>query len=654
MASAAPAPQLSVSVNNGFGSEGYAGFNGDGSNPNPQDLTAAGTTDWRIWGASSVLLAGDDRKSGGTGISDLTNVEGVPSIPLRALGTLGLPTGAGPSTVPFDFTWTDGTADPAPSPMPAGLQHNNNLSSTVPGYGFSFTVPATGSAQHLKVWVSAHHGTGILSATMGAFDPVTNVAISGGQNHGGVYTIDFAGDGTPGQVLTVSYVLQQAVTPIDTPDEFGLDSNEANVVIYAAALSGAAPANADAPVLTGIYHVGSDTYYAGHMTADPGTAYDLTFASSATCPGAVIPPAAPTFATTTITTPAGSGTFFFRGKLVGAVPADVNVAARISGPGGLHSDYSPCVIDGPDNDTWPRAFPIALSGPSAAQVGGATGYIDVPGRERWYKFTAQPGATVQVALTGLPADYDLVLFKDIGATYNALVTPASTTDLNKLSAEYASSGFTSSGFTSSGFTSSGFTSSGFTDSVYSSSGFTSSGFTSSGFTSSGFTSSGFTDDAFSSSGFTSSGLHLVRLHLVRASPRRASPTRSTARRASPRRASRTRSRAPRREASSPFRRRLARVTSSSAANTWTNSGDYYIRVSGQERGIEPCCALLADDQPERRAMRRRRSELACRHHSADRRHVPDDHPDRLQPAPGGHARRSDDAPGQAGHLRRSG
>src|SRR6185436_11397676 len=54
--SAAPAPQLTVGVNNGFGSGGYEGFNTNASDPNPQDLTAAGPTDWRIWGISSEAL----------------------------------------------------------------------------------------------------------------------------------------------------------------------------------------------------------------------------------------------------------------------------------------------------------------------------------------------------------------------------------------------------------------------------------------------------------------------------------------------------------------------------------------------------------------------------------------------------------------------
>ena len=630
-ASATPAPQLNVGVNAGLSGVTYVGFNLDAANPNPQDLTAAGATDWRVWGVGTTSLAGDDRKSGGAGISDLDDIQAGPTIPLRALGTLGLGVGTGTSTVPFNFSWSDGTADPAPTPQRAGLQHNNFGSSTVPGYGFSFTVPATNATAQLKVWVSAHHSAGILTATLGTYDPVTDVAISGGQNHGGVYTIDYTGDGTPGQVLTVSYVLDSALDPgSPDPEASGEYNTEANVVIYAAALSATASPAVPAPTLTGIYHVGSDTYYAGHMEADPNTTYDLTFASSATCPGAVMPIVAPTFATTQITTPGGSGTFFFREKLVGSVPTDPNVAVRVSGPGGLHSDYSPCVIDGPDNDTWPRAFPVALSGPSDAQVGGTTGYIDVPGRERWFKFTAQPGATVQVALTGLPADYDLVLFRDIGAAYNALVTPTSTTDLNKLSAEFASSGFTSSGFTSSGFTSSGFTSSGFTDSVYSSSGFTSSGFTSSGFTSSGFTSSGFTDDAFSSSGFTSSGFTSSGFT---SSGFTSSGFTDSVYSSSGFTSSGLHGRLLGRPDAEPRGHLGATGTGNEfvSANTWTNTRGLLHPGQRQERGVEPRRAVLADRST--RTADNAPASAPSRPRAAPRRRlvVQDGHPDRLEP-----------------------
>ena len=314
------------------------------------------------------------------------------------------------------------------------------------------------------------------------------------------------------------------------------------------------------PTLTGVYKVGADTYVAGHLSATASTAYTISFGSATTCAGGTIDAAAPTFGSTSVTTNA-DGQVFFNLKLTGSAPPSGHtfVAAKVTGPGGFRSDYSPCVVEGPDNDTWPRALPIG--GSSTTQ-----GFLDLPGRERWFKFAVQPGARVQVDLKNLPADYDLVLFKDVKQAWTELTNPSTTAALTRLGAEYAASGFTASGFTASGFTASGFTASGFTDSVYSASGFTASGFTASGFTASGFTASGFTADAFSASGFTASGFT--------ASGFTASGFTASGFTADPFSGAQTRS--------------LVAISASDgtgdevvAANTWLNTGEYYVRVSGK-------------------------------------------------------------------------
>ena len=228
-------PKLALAIDDGKSGSSYVGFNSSAVSPNPQDLTAAGATDWRIWGRTTTSLSGDDRKSGGSGISDLTNVDPAPSIALRALGPLALGVGTGASTTPFSFTWANGTTAASVATTKAGLQHNNNADSKAPGYGFSFTVPTSISPQRLTLWASAHHGTGTLTATIGT-TTVADASVAGGQNHGGVYTLDFSGSGTVGETLTVSYVLSSAV-PTSTLDSDGLASSESNVVVYAAALA---------------------------------------------------------------------------------------------------------------------------------------------------------------------------------------------------------------------------------------------------------------------------------------------------------------------------------------------------------------------------------------------------------------------------------
>ena len=110
-----------------------------------------------------------------------------------------------------------------------------------------------------------------------------------------------------------------------------------------------------------------------------------------------------------------------------------------------------------DNSAWPKA---ALIGGNA----GADGTIAAPGQELWYKFAVQPDSRVQVDLTGLSADYDLALFKDIGQAFTTLT---STRDLTHLSAEFAADAFSPSVFSPSVFSPSVFRPSVFSPSVFS-------------------------------------------------------------------------------------------------------------------------------------------------------------------------------------------
>ena len=50
VAPAAPTPSVSVALDPGTTSGTYTGFNASATSPNPQNLTAAGASDWRIWG----------------------------------------------------------------------------------------------------------------------------------------------------------------------------------------------------------------------------------------------------------------------------------------------------------------------------------------------------------------------------------------------------------------------------------------------------------------------------------------------------------------------------------------------------------------------------------------------------------------------------
>jgi hypothetical protein len=127
------------------------------------------------------------------------------------------------------------------------------------------------------------------------------------------------------------------------------------------------------------------------------------------------------------------------------VNANDFVTVKVTSPAPTAS--SACLVVSRDNDSWPKAF--LLDG-SPATVGDL---IDAPGKARWYKFAVTPGQRIDIRLSGLPADYDLAAFKDIGQAFASQFNPATagSSDLLKLTAEYAPSTYSPSTFAPSNF-----------------------------------------------------------------------------------------------------------------------------------------------------------------------------------------------------------
>ncbi len=80
---------------------------------------------------------------------------------------------------------------------------------------------------------------------------------------------------------------------------------------------------------------------------------------------------------------------------------------------------------GTDNRDWRGAKPL---------VPGVTGTLDETGEARWFRFPVVPGQQVQVDLTDLPGDYDVALYGDIQAAFDALLTSSDVTQLAASSA----------------------------------------------------------------------------------------------------------------------------------------------------------------------------------------------------------------------------
>ncbi|MBA3461456.1 MAG: hypothetical protein H0T46_15945, partial [Deltaproteobacteria bacterium] len=217
------------------------------------------------------------------------------------------------------------------------------------------------------------------------------------------------------------------------------------------------------------------------------------------------------------------------------------------------------------NVSWPTSLPV--SGNSSTQ-----GAITAPGQDRWYRFPVLPGSRVEVNLTGLPADYDLTLFKDIGQAFNTLTT---TDDLTQLSAEFAADAFSPSAFSPSAFSPSAFSPSAFSPSAFSPSAFSPSAFSPSAFSPSAFSPSAFSPSAFSPSAFSPEEFSPEVFLPSAFSPSAFSPSAF-----SPSAFSAAFSSAQTRSLIAVSARDGTAPESISSA-TWTNTGFFYVRVQGR-------------------------------------------------------------------------
>jgi choice-of-anchor C domain-containing protein len=184
--------------------------------------------------------------------------------------------------------------------------------------------------------------------------------------------------------------------------------------------------------------------------------------------------------------------YFVAGPVAGIAPGTFVNITLVAPPLGTTN----CLVSSAANDIWPRALPILGDSVSVND------YIDAPGKARWYRFTVTPGQRIQVTLSGLPADYDLAVFKDIGQAFLSQFN--GTPDLIKLSAEYAPSVFSPSVFSPSVFSPSVFSPDAYTPSVFSPSVFSPSVFSPSVFSPSVFSPSVFSPSVFSPSVFSPS------------------------------------------------------------------------------------------------------------------------------------------------------
>ena len=221
---------------------------------------------------------------------------------------------------------------------------------------------------------------------------------------------------------------------------------------------------------------------------------------------------------------------------------------------------------------WPRALRLELTGdPLRASYAQ---HVDLFGQSRWYKFAIQPNSTVVVLVTGmpptvqLPTNYDLVLFKDIAAAYEDLV---SADDLVRITAEYAPAAFSPSAYSPAAFSPAAFSPAAFSPAAFSPAAFSPAAFSPAAFSPAAFSPAAFSPAAFSPAAFSPDAFSPAAFSPAAFSPAAFSPA-----------------------AFSPAAFSSAQTRSvigisafggTSAEglmlNTWNNTGDFYIRVRGR-------------------------------------------------------------------------
>ncbi len=153
------------------------------------NLTSLGTSDWAHWGTGGSNPGFNHKANGGSKISNYTQI--------GSGGSYG-----GGTNASRNVTWSDGTPLASDSGDHGYLWDNGAV-----GSGFSFTVPASTTAQTLVVYAGGYGASSTLTAHLsdGTPDYVATVNATTNTAYADVYTITFKA-ALAGQTLTISYV----------------------------------------------------------------------------------------------------------------------------------------------------------------------------------------------------------------------------------------------------------------------------------------------------------------------------------------------------------------------------------------------------------------------------------------------------------------
>lgn len=239
----------------------------------------------------------------------------------------------------------------------------------------------------------------------------------------------------------------------------------------------------------------------------------------------------------------------------------------------VSDDFLNCV----QNVSWPNALPLEFASvdggaPRSAEV---RQFLALTDQARWYRFSVQPGSRVTVILSELPANYDIVVYRDIAAEYDRLLNLFNSPDpeaqeLALLGVEFAPESFSPESFSPESFSPESFSPESFSPESFSPESFSPESFSPESFSPESFSPESFSPESFSPESFSPESFSPESFSPESFSPESFSP-----------------------ESFSPESFSSAQVSSmiaysafpgvaseGVAINTFTRSGDFYVRVRG--------------------------------------------------------------------------
>ncbi|MCB8979732.1 MAG: CSLREA domain-containing protein [Ardenticatenaceae bacterium] len=333
----------------------------------------------------------------------------------------------------------------------------------------------------------------------------------------------------------------------------------------------------NAPTLIRAVPTGSTLEIEGLLNSQANHSYTIDFFASDSCRESGFGDGQTWLGGTELTTDENGNASFT--TAVSTTLANASLTALATGADGT-SEFSRCIRLGLGNDSWPRALNLELTPDSVSpevQTAEISQPLDLAGQSRWYKFSVQPNSQLVIALTDLPANYDLTVYKDIAAEWASLQTLDSTADLVSLTAEFAPDAFSPDAFSPDAFSPDAFSPDAFSPDAFSPDAFSPDAFSPDAFSPDAFSPDAFSPDAFSPDAFSPDAFSPDAFSPDAFSPDAFSPDAFS----------------PDAFSSAQMRSLIAVSAFNGKAgegvrlNSWENSGDFYIRVRGRNGVFDP-------------------------------------------------------------------